>query len=344
MSPVAGPLADRYDRRKILVAAHLGAGALTLGMWGASEAGWVFGLQALLLLRVSISGVGITARTSALPALVEPDEVHRANTFFGLTWSVLFATGVVVGGVLTTLLGPELAILLDAGTFAVAAAIARTLPPIPPKTTEERRTPRIGITDLMEAWRYARERPRTQSTLMSKGAYAAGNGAGWVGLTLLAEDVNFGLSVAGAIGLMHAARGVGTGIGPLVPTKFLRAEANYGTPFGLVGMAIFFTSESPWLSFPMLVLWGMGSGHNWVASTTELQTTVPDHILGRATALDFCVFSLSNCFTAVLAGIIIDLSGSIMWGVIAGLAVSVPFWAYLFRLRRGVDEPAQAAP
>lgn len=344
VSPIAGPLADRHDRRTILVAAHLGAGFLTLCMWGASELGWVLGLQGLLLLRVSISGIGITARTSALPALVAPEELHRANTFFGLTWSVLFAGGVVIGGILTTVLGPEMAIFLDACTFGVAAAIARTLPKLPPQTEDGARRPQIGLSDLMEAWRYARARPRTQSTLMAKGAYAASNGAAWVGLTLLAEDVNFGMTVAGAIGLMHAARGIGTGIGPLVPDRVLKAEANYGTPFGLLGIAVFFFSESPWLSFPMLVLWGMGSGHNWVSSTAELQTTTPDYILGRVTALDFCIFSISNCSTAVMAGIIIDLTGTIFLGVAAGLAVSIPFWAYLFRLRRGADAAARAAP
>ena len=85
MSPISGPLADRIDRKKLLIAGYLGASLLTLGMWGAARMESVWLLQAVLFLRVCVSAIAMNARSASIPALVGRDQLRIANALLGLT-------------------------------------------------------------------------------------------------------------------------------------------------------------------------------------------------------------------------------------------------------------------
>lgn len=329
LSPVAGALADRFDRRKMLVRSYVGAAFLTGGMWIAAQSASVWIVQALLLVRVAISSLAMTARTSLVPSVVEPDELHRANSLLGLTWSVLFATGVALGGVLSAALGAANAIAIDALTFVAAATIVLRLPAFPPHATDRR--PRPGLREIRFAWRIVRPSPRMTATLLSKGPLAMATSATWVSLNLLAEARMGTWSAAAGLGLMHMIRGVGTGVGPLLPTRWIRREANRAGPLVFIGVAGFLLFDTPWLFFPALLAWGMGTGHNWVAATAIVQTEVPDHALGRVTSLDFLSFSTAQICGAILSGVIIDATGDPTMGGWFGCALGVTGWVLLSR-------------
>lgn len=331
LSPVAGPLADRFDRRRLMIAAHIGAGLLTVGMWGAVRSDALGWMQVFLLLRVAVSGLGLTARFAAVPQLVGPGELHAANALLGLTWSVLFAAGVAVGGVLAAVLGPGEAILCDAATFGIAALIVAGLPALPPPPEEKAADP-AAPREFFKAWRYARLRPRLLAALLAKTPGGIADAAGWVTLNLVAGPRVAGSTALG-IGVMHALRAVGTGIGPMLPRAWIPREANLGTPLAFVGLAAFLVSDSPWVFLPALVVWGMGTGHNWVASNAELQSTTPGGILGRMTALNVMTLTFGQAAMAVGAGLIIDASGVAVSGAWVGLGIAVVGWAGLMVVR-----------
>lgn len=342
LAPISGPLVDRFDRRRLAIVAHLGAAVLTLAMWGAAESGMLLLLQGALLLRVGISSLGLTARFAAVPQLVEDRELHTANALFGLTWSLLFTAGVALGGVLTALMGPSEAILCDAATFVISAVIVAGLPPLPPPPDEDAADP-AAPRDLFRAWRYARPRPRLLASLLAKTPPAAAGAGGWVVLNLVAGPRLAGSTALG-IGVMHALRAIGTGVGPLLPRTWIPREANLATPLCFIGVAAFLAFDSPWVFVPALVIWGMGSGHNWVSSNAELQTHTPGAILGRMTALNMMTLQGAQAALAVGAGLIIDATGSATSGGWIALAIGVIGWAGLMVIRaRGepLDSPAR---
>ena len=322
MSPISGPLTDRMDRRRLLTLAYLGAAGITVAMWVAAESGAVWWLQGLLAIRVAVSGLGMTARMAAIPQLVEPDELYTANALIGLSWSVLFAAGVALGGFLAAWLGAGTAILIDAVTFVLAIFVVRTLPPLPAPVAKRR--PQIGMTDLYRAWKVARADGYLLSVLLAKVPSGSTNAAAWVSLTMLA-DVRM-TSAAVGLGLMHALRGIGTGLGPLLPGRFIPHEANLGTPMMFAGVAVFAIFGTPWIALPALILWGMGTGHNWVASTAELQAQSPPELLGRMTAVDSLVSSAAQTVLAISAGLLIDWSKDPAAGVWLGLLVGGGVW------------------
>ncbi|HEY2510408.1 MAG TPA: MFS transporter, partial [Polyangiaceae bacterium] len=279
-SPLAGILADRFDRRRLLVAAALIQGVLTLLMATAAARGALALVQVLLLLRGIAASLVPPTEAAALRNVVEEDELLAANTLSAATWSVSYVGGMALGGVLA-LLGPTTAISLDAVTFAFAAALIWTVPPLPPPVRASRvplgAVLRTIASDLSEAVAHARSRPLLARAVLAKVPVAVAAGAGWLALNLFADRAHPFGAAALSLGVMQAVRGAGTGIGPALATGFVDRggrKARAGAVAYLVafaGIALFVRTLDPVAILVVVLLWGAGSGANWVLSSTELQ-------------------------------------------------------------------------
>ena len=333
MTPISGPLADRVDRKRLLLGAYLGAALLTLGMWGAASAESVWMLQGLLFLRVCVSAIGMTARSAAIPSLVGRDNLRLANALLGLTWSVMFTLGLAIGGFASELLSPSGAILLDALTFVLAMAVAVGLPSLKPAQGEGG-PPRPGLGDLMHAWRYVTARPKLLATVLAKTPPTVANGGAWVTLNLVAGPRMSFTTLAIGIGIMQCVRAIGSGIGPLLPERIMPRNSLVGTVVAFVGVLLLAAFDSVATSFIGLSLWGIGMGHNWVISAANLQAATPDHLLGRVTSLDFFMFSIGGSLAAVLAGFLCDLWSDPAAGTWAATTAGLVIWVYCYRLTR----------
>ena len=151
-------------------------------MWGAATMESVWLLQGVLFFRVSVSGLAITARSASIPALVGREDLRIANALLGLTWSVMFTLGLALGGFASEFLSPAGAILLDAMTFLLAAGVAMGLPQLKPEVSEDG-PPRPGFADMLQAWRYVRQRPKLLSTVLAKTPPSVANAGAWVAST-----------------------------------------------------------------------------------------------------------------------------------------------------------------
>ena len=340
MSPISGPLADRLDRKRLLIGGYLGAALLTLGMWAVADAASVWWLQALLFLRVCVSCIAMTARSAAIPALVEREDLRLANALLGLTWSLMFTLGLALGGFASEILSPKGAIFLDAWTFVAAAWVAFTLPSLRPEVGDEG-PPRPGFADMLRAWRFVSDKPRLMATVLAKTPPCLANAGAWVTLNLVAGERLSAMSTALALGVMQSVRAIGTGIGPLLPARLLPRNPLVGTAVAFVGFALFVGFDWVWLSVVALGLWGIGQGHNWVVSTAELQASIPDHLLGRIIAIDLSLLSFGGALSAVLAGLICDAVGDATSGAWLAIALGVSLWLYCVVLssREGAQTP-----
>ena len=185
MTPIAGPLADRLDRRWLIVGGYFGAALLTFGMWGAAQQKTVWILQAILFFRVCLSGVAMTARAAAIPALVGREDLRLANALLGLTWSVMFSVGLALGGLAAEYLSPsEARISLDAMTFVAAAVVASTLPALKPQIGEDG-PPKVGFADMHRLGDMSRAAPVNGECLREKRRPIVFNAGAWVTSTWL---------------------------------------------------------------------------------------------------------------------------------------------------------------
>lgn len=118
LAPFAVAVADRFDRRRVMIISNVLQAFLALAVAGAAAGGSLTAMQLLLLARVSVSVFFVPAQHASVPRLVARDELPLANTLSSSTWSVTFAVGV----------GAQWAIVIDAFTFAAAAALLIGLP------------------------------------------------------------------------------------------------------------------------------------------------------------------------------------------------------------------------
>ena len=353
LTPIAGVVADRFDRRKILVIAPLFQAGLTLLVALAASRGAVGLVQLLLLVRGTASAFVIPAEMASLRHTVEPDELMTANAVVSGTWSLTFVAGMALGGAIAVL-GPVPAILLDSLSFLAAAALLRKLPAMPPE--ESRDGARAGVgellrsvpADLWAALKHASARPELLRAVFSKAPVAVAGGAGWVVLNLVAGKGAFG-AAALTLGVLQAVRGAGTGIGPLVVAKLpvksgvAALAPHVAVGLALAGMVVFPLVESvPVVLLVVTLLWGMGSGANWVLSSSALQRLSPDRYIGRLSSVDDLATTATMVGGAFIGAAVLENDAGALAAVLGGAVLGLLSWVGLSSV--GTSGAAVTAP
>ena len=332
VSPLAGAIVDRFDRRRVLVVVDLAAAALTTAMALACLVGWFAIVPILLMLRSAVTSAVPPGESAALRHVVPAAELIRANTILAGTWSVAYVAGMALGGA-AALLGPTLAIALDAGSFLLAASIHATLPPMPVAASERlhllavvRRVP----ADTRVALRHAAARRDTLlRAVLAKAPVGLAAGAGWIALNLIgAADRPFG-PAALSFGILQALRGAGTGLGPALASRLIAGgiperrlvQIAYGTAFAMI--AVLGLVHSPLALAVVALVWGMGSGANWVLAHSALQRYSNDAVIGRLAAFDELLVTaamVASAFVGAEVAIVASTSAVALVGAGLGLA------------------------
>jgi MFS family permease len=334
VSPFTGVLADRLDRRRLMVAADIARAVLCLGFLfvRSAEVAWI--VYPLLAAMACFSAAFEPASAAALPNLVDPDDLSTANALSGSLWGTMLAVGAALGGVVTAALGRDAAIAIDAASFVASALLIVRIR----RSFQEARTTGQhdgAIEAARNTVRYARRDHRVLALLAVKFGWGLAGGV-LVLIPLLAKG-RFAAGDVG-IGLLLAARGVGALIGPFVGRASLgekdrRLFLAIGVALGVFGMGYAFLGVVPGLllALPAVVLAHLGGGAQWMLSSYGLQKIVPDHIRGRIFAFDGMLvtltFGLSSLLTGWLAGMVGARTTALAMGALAVIwAVS---WMWL---------------
>ncbi|MFM7718155.1 MAG: MFS transporter [Actinomycetota bacterium] len=344
LSPAAGALADRLDRRALMVAADVGRMVLVLGFLFVRTPETLWIAYPLLAAVATLAALFEPASAAALPNVVEPEDLGVANALSGSLWGTMLAVGAAVGGVVTATVGRDAAIAIDALSFGGSALLLRGI--TRPLTLE--RGEHAGVREAtVETVRYARRDHRVLALIAVKFGWGIAGGV-LVLIPLLAE--RFGTGEVG-IGLLMAARGVGALVGPFVgraaigPSEqwLFRTISIALAVFGLGYLGLGF-APGLLLAVPAVVLAHTGGGATWTLSSYGLQRIVPDRIRGRVFAFDGMLVTLTFGTSSVLTGVLADRFGvptaAVAMGAIAlGWAIG---WTLLTTdvRRRPLVEPA----
>lgn len=126
VSPVAGAISDRLDRRLVMISCELIQGALVAAIALTLPALPI--LLALVAAQACVAAVFRPASRSAIRGLVADAELERANAAIGLGTNGMDGFAPLAGAALLAWLSIRGLLLLDAGTFAVSAALLSALP------------------------------------------------------------------------------------------------------------------------------------------------------------------------------------------------------------------------
>ena len=208
VSPVAGAVADRFDRRHLLLVVSVAQAVAALGLLTASnDRVWpVFVFQGL------VSGLAAFVKPAidaGIPNLArDTGELRAANSLFGSTWGVMLAVGAALGGVFSEAFGRDAAFVANAVSFVIALALFALIRRPMQEAHHGHRPTMKPLADMAEAVRYARTDHVVLALIASKSTFAVG--AGIVSqLPVLATEVFHWND--GGTGLLLGARGLEIG-------------------------------------------------------------------------------------------------------------------------------------
>lgn len=335
---VVGPVADRYDRRRIGLACQvleaITVGVMALGLWQ----GWLGTVG--IFIGVAVLGCAIAferpTMSALLPGIVPPSGLQHAIATSTSFMQAAIIVGPALGGLLYGL-GPVVPFAVAALLFAGAGTCVMLIPRPAPRTGREPLT----LQSVFAGVSFIRSRPIILGTL-SLDLFAVLLGSITSLLPIFARDI----LMAGpwALGFLRAAPAVGALIMSIWLARY-RLERNVGmTMLGAVAVfgvftIVFALSSNIVLSVAALMVLGAADTVSVVIRSSLVQLLTPDEMRGRVNAVNSLFIGASNQLGDFESGLMAALLGPVGAGIVGGVGtlVIVGLWAWRFPALRKVQ-------
>ena len=325
----AGVMADRIDRRILLVWGRIAMAVIGLAMGLLVAAGVVSAWQLLLLATVFTIArvVAVVASQTLVVDVVGRKRLFIGNAVYGTTFNLAFFAGPAIGGLLIAEFGSDTA-FLAAGLVLVIAAGAAFFIRIPPRDP----TPRESsvMDDLRAGIAYVRKDPALR-WLAAMAMFLMFAGVYFPMVPRIARD-SLGVE-AGGYGSILAAQGVGAfaGTAALLASGNLRAIGRILLIASLVFSALLVAfAYVNSLAMAWIVAFGIGAVIPWWANTlrTAFQIPTSDEMRGRVMAL-FALATQAILFGWLIGGVASELIGPRATLISAG-AITSTFYVFVY--------------
>jgi predicted MFS family arabinose efflux permease len=341
---VAGALADRSDRKRMMFLADLGRAGLTaLIPLSVTLGGPTMGVILLVAAPMSVlRSFFLAGYTSSVPALVGRTQVGRANSYFEAIYSTGYIVGPAIAGVLATTIGPGPTLAIDAISFALSALglafVRRDL-----RAPIDRPRQRL-VTEIREGIDFIADSPTLRSAILFWGATSILTAPLVTALAVyITRDLGYPASV---LGLILAAYGVGTVTGSLVSARRIGrgrvAEVLIGgnLAMGLSLIVVSVVAQVPVLLAVALVS-GMAQSMVLVMYLTVRTAYSPDELLGRIGSTARTISLGLQPVGLLVGGALIDLTSGSTTIAFMGICVAAVSLAFVpvAALRRATLAP-----
>ena len=343
LTPVAGRLTDRVDRKRMLLVgqfvAFLGALGLAItvaalgvdglpGPWPVYAATGVIGIGAAIIL---------PSLQAIVPALVRPGDLDRAITLNSMTFNIARGVGPVLAGSVIAAFGAVWAFGINTLTFVPLLVVLVIITPRGSVTPDDDRADDAeGGTTVLDAVRWVRAHPTVGVLLVGT------LGVGWTSdpfstlMPAVAEGFGYGERV---VGFLVGAFGLGAALTAPASDR-IRARLGRGrvaaTGLALASVGLVVLAVAPVVHVGLVGAAIAGSGFllGVTSTNTELQRGIPEELRGRVMALWSVAFLGCRPVAAVVDGSIADAtSPSVALGVAAGVAATAATFMFVRRPR-----------
>ena len=338
LGPLTGTVADRLERRGVMVGCELLQGALVVAV-----ALWLPSLPLLLVLvglRAVAGQVFQPASRAAVPALVREGDLEPANAAIGVATNGGETLGPLVAALLLPVLQVRGVLLIDAASFLVSALLLGFLPAMAAGGQEAAGPRGSFLADAGTGLRYLRGQATVRAVVLGYFAVVACTGIDDVALVFLATGT-FGAD-ATAVGLLLAAVGIGllagyallarTGARVSMPALLLAGFAVSSAGNLLTGLAWAVAA-----AFAVQAVRGLGIAALDVAATTLVQRTVPARLLGRVFGSLYGGIGVAAALAYLLGGLLLDRTTPRVAFVAAGTAGLLATGITALALRRAAN-------
>ncbi|HTY13697.1 MAG TPA: MFS transporter [Candidatus Omnitrophota bacterium] len=317
VAPWAGVMADRFDRKWIMVISDLLRGLLILLIIPLISKSVVL-IFLISLLIYTAAQFFAPAETSAIPEIVEKHNLIIANSLFMITWMASSVVGFGLGA-------PLVGLLEEKGTFVAAAVLyivsgaAILLVPLKFREATVINKNAHPIGDLGVGFEFIRRNQVVRVALFKL----------FIATSAIATISLLAISYAGKIlmigernfGYLIIAVGVGMVIG-MATLERLRHYVKLGTivviSFLMSGLVLIWLSNTAGLNMALFLIIVLGIFNIYMTSSiqTILQSQIPRQVRGRVFGVQNMLINSAFTFPVVIFGMIADF-----WGILAAIAV-----------------------
>ena len=336
---IAGSLADRFPRRRLLILSELACGTAVTG----ALAGVMLDSLPLVLLFAGLcflfSPIGSVAQSAVLPDLVAEPRRNAANSALTISMEVAMAGGALAAGITVGRSTASTALALDVASYAIAALLFSGIPAAAGATVAARRAPR----GFAAGWRYVRSQPVLCTVGVSFGLVTLATGLTNATLPRFLSGLDLG---RGGYGYGLAALATGSALGDAALGAFVArvdvrtlaiATAGSCLPFAALAFA-----SSAAAALVALGLLGAVQGVAEVSLQTIVQQEAAPEYRGRAFGVVTAMIR-TTMLTAVAAAPLVNRIAAPRDAILASTAITAVAAAVAFaRSRKRGLAPAGA--
>ena len=332
VSPIAGVVADRYSRKKIVITTDVLRCFVVLAFVLVREPEQAWLVYVLTAVQSASQGFYFPAWNSMLPDITKPHELGIANALSAATWSVMLAFGAALGGFVSGIAGVYPAFVIDAFTFLLSALIIFRMPYQSTLSGASDQSVMAGIRQYLDGLSYLRRHIDTFSIAIHKGMLGLLIIGFYQVIQVTIAERYFPIGEGGSIslGLIFVMSGIGSGIGPILGRNWARdrdRRLRLMIAFGYVCAFLGFLLSATMLSFEIILvgglLRGIGGGLIWVLGTQLLLQIVPNEVRGRVFSTEFALYTLFAAVSSGTTGWLIDSTMTISEVMLLGCGLIV---------------------
>ena len=343
LSPLAGAVADRYDRRRLVIATQAASMVLALLLAGLTflNVVQVWHILALAALGGIVNAFDIPARQSFLSEMVERADLPNAIALNSSMFNGARIVGPAIAGLVVGAVGEAWCFLGNGVSYIavicglLAMRLQRHLPPAQKSSTLHR---------IAEGFRFINQTHPIRTLLVLVGIVSFAAGPYSVLMPVFAKEILHG--DASSLGLLLSCSGAGALFGALflANRKGFRGLGNLIAVSGAVlgaALVLFSYSKLFWLSGLLLFPVGMAMMIQIAGCNTLVQAMVPDALRGRVMSVYSMVFIGGAPLGALISGALTHIWGAptvVALGGAITLVAALVFRRYLPKVRAEARE------
>jgi len=299
LAPIIGLLIDRIEFKKLMSVLLIIEMSMTIGFIFINSLEYVWILMILIFIRSSAASLLFSAEMALFPKLVTGEMLKNTNEIHSIIWSLCYALGMSVGGIVTYYIGFDLAFSIDALLYSVAVLLLIGLH----ISLEKIVYTESNLEMLKAGFIYLKSQKKILHLIL---LHAAIGLTSFDALITLLADFKYKelIAVPLAIGWMNATRALGLMIGPFFISKII-SKHNLHYFFIMQGLAIVLWSILEYnFYFALIGLFVTGFFITTLWSYTYLliQEETESKFMGRVISYNDMFFMLSNVTTALFIG------------------------------------------
>ncbi len=299
LAPISGWIIDRIEFKKLMQVLLLIEIAMTLLFMTINSIDSIGWLMLFLFIRSLAASTLFSAEMALFPKILKGEILKNTNEIHSIVWSVCFAVGMALGGLVTYYFDYDTTFMIDVILYVIASFVLLGLHISlkPTKHTES------AMEMMKSGFVYLKNHKKLLHLIIIHSSL--GFTAFDTLVTLLADlHYKYIIAIPLAIGWINASRAIGLSVGPLLFSRFIN-EKNLHYFFALQGLLIIlwsFIQNNFSYSLIGIVIVGLLSTSLWSYTYYLLQQEIESQYLGRVIAYNDMIFMTTNIMVTLFVG------------------------------------------